>query len=458
MRQPDPIRPCPLPTSPHPLNRRRARPRTAALLLACAGVVTSLPVVAATAPDRSEAVFKGALQYTVQVRTRVSLPFSGDTKGSSFGSGFVVDAERGWIMTNAHVVSRSPSTVEVAFRDGEFVETRKVWVDPHMDLAIVAMPDNKLTRGIKVPELACTWDPPVGHPVGAFGHPWRLQFTGTRGIISGVTARYRTELMQTDAPINQGNSGGPLISLNDGRIVGINTASIRGAQNTNFAVAIKYACRILDLLQAGADPSPPDHGLVFFRDVDNRKELRVARAYQHPGTLALEPGDLILEVIGQAGRIENETQLIHALRGRLDNASLRVRRNGAEVVVNGAKRPAERVVERRGVYASGLLFGPMVLRDAPEIGARGFMVHHVEPGSLGEAQEVGRGDILEAVDGEKVETLEALTARLTAAQTERRRVRLAFKRLVGGDTTFAYLERAFVIRDLRPVSESAGGS
>ena len=239
----------------------------------------------AAAAEHGEQIFRKALNYTVQIRARRPVPFDGDRKGSGLGAGFVVDAARGWIMTNAHVVGRSPSRVEVAFHGQEFAEAAKVYVDPFLDLAIVRVADRDATKGIQAPRLECASLPQVGHPVGAFGHPWRLQFTGTRGIISGVTARYRTELLQTDAPINQGNSGGPLISLENGRIVGINTAGIRGAQNTNFAVASKYACRILELLQKGQDPSPPDLQLVYFRDVDNRKELRVARSYGGDGTL-----------------------------------------------------------------------------------------------------------------------------------------------------------------------------
>jgi len=197
----------------------------------------------AAGADIGEEVFKNALRYTVQVKTTLPIPFDGDRKGSGLGAGFVVDAGRGWIMTNAHVVGRSPSRVEVALHGQDFSEATKVYVDPFLDLAIIRVSERVDTRGIETPRLECDRIPPVGHPVGAFGHPWRLQFTGTRGIISGVTARYRTELLQTDAPINQGNSGGPLISLESGGIVGINTAGIRGAQNTNFAVAIKYACR-----------------------------------------------------------------------------------------------------------------------------------------------------------------------------------------------------------------------
>jgi S1-C subfamily serine protease len=406
-------------------------------------------VPCAAAADLSEDIFKSALRYTVQVKTTLPVPFDGDRKGSTLGAGFVVDAERGWIMTNAHVVGRSPSRVEIALHGEDYVEGAKVYVDPFLDLAIVRTAERVDTRGIAEPKLECEGVPPVGHPVGAFGHPWRLPFTGTRGIISGVTARYRTELLQTDAPINQGNSGGPLISLESGRIVGINTAGIRGAQNTNFAVAIKYACRVLQLLKDGADPSPPDLKLVYFRDIDNRKELKVARSYAGEGALKLLPDDIIRQVVGDGGVIENETQLLHALRGRLANSSLRVVRAGKETVVGGLKAPMRRVLEQRGVYASGVLFGPITIRDALEISAQGLMVHHVEPGSIGESQEIEKSDLLEAVDGVPVLEVDDLYGRLNDARAKRRRVTLTFKKLAGGDTLFSYTQRNLLVGELR---------
>lgn len=403
----------------------------------------------AAAADLSEDIFKSALRYTVQVKTTLPVPFDGDRKGSTLGAGFVVDAERGWIMTNAHVVGRSPSRIEIALHGEDYAEGAKVYVDPFLDLAIVRTAERVDTRGIAEPKLECDGVPPVGHPVGAFGHPWRLPFTGTRGIISGVTSRYKTELLQTDAPINQGNSGGPLISLETGRIVGINTAGIRGAQNTNFAVAIKYACRVLQLLREGADPSPPDLKLVYFRDIDNRKELKVARSYAGEGALKLLPDDVIRQVVGDGGVIENETQLLHALRGRLANSSLKVVRAGKETVVSGMKAPMRRVLEKRGVYASGVLFGPITIRDALEIGAHGLMVHHVEPGSIGEAQEIEKSDLLEAVDGVPVLEVDDLHARLNDARGKRRRVSLSFKKLAGGDTLFSYTQRNLLVGELR---------
>jgi S1-C subfamily serine protease len=410
--------------------------------------------------NANEDIFKTALKYTVQIRATVPVPFDGDRKGSGLGAGFVVDAARGWIMTNAHVVGRSPSRIEVAFHGQEFAEATKIYVDPFLDMAIVRVTDLNATKDVQAPRLECNSIPPVGHAVGAFGHPWRLQFTGTRGIISGVTARYRTELLQTDAPINQGNSGGPLISLENGRIVGINTAGIRGAQNTNFAVAAKYACRILELLQKGQDPSPPDLQLVYFRDIDNRKELKVARSYGGEDTLKLLPGDVIKQVVGVDGPVENETQLLHALRGRLTDSSVKVLRAGQETDISGVKLPMSRVLDIRGVYVSGVLFGPVTIRDGHEFGARGLMVHHVESGSIGESREIEKSDLLEAVDGAPVRSVDELRAMLEEAAQTQRRLTLTFKKLAGGESLFSYTQRILPVSEVRvigpaPVTRSA---
>ena len=425
--------------------------------LACIAALCAI-APRAMAADMSEDVFKGALRYTVQVKATLPVPFDGDRKGSGLGAGFLVDAGRGWIMTNAHVVGRSPSRVEIAFHGQDFSEATKVYVDPFLDVAIIRVSGRVDTRGIAEPRLECDSMPPVGHAVGAFGHPWRLEFTGTRGIISGVTARYRTELLQTDAPINQGNSGGPLISLDSGRIVGINTAGIRGAQNTNFAVAIKYACRILQLLQRSEDPSPPDLKLVYFRDVDNRKELKVARSYAGDGTLKLLPGDIIRQVVGVDGAIENETQLLHALRGRLAGSSLKVLRGGQETVVAGVKLPMHQVLETRGVYASGVLFGPITIRDALEIGARGLMVHHVESGSIGQSQEIEKSDLLEAVNGQPVRDVDELYSLLEESRSNGRRAALTFKKLAGGETLFSYTQRNLLVTELRVIGPQRSAS
>ncbi len=412
--------------------------------------VLALELVSAAAlgADHGEAVFKAALAYTVQVRTAVATPLEGDLKGTQRGAGFVVDAARGWVMTNAHVVSRSPSRVEIAGHDGTFVEASKLYVDPHLDLAIVVIPE-AVRAGVRSAPLECATIPSVGHPVGAFGHPWNLPFTGTRGIVSGVATRAHQELLQTDAPINAGNSGGPLISLDTGRVVGINTAQIRGSQNTNFAVAAKYACRILELLEAGVDPSPPELHVVYYNEQD-ADLLKVARNYGGPEGTPLQPGDVIRGVTGSDADIRSETQLFDLLRGHLDSFDLRVRRSGQEIVVHGSARPQARVVNFEGVLAGGVLFAATPLRDIAEVRVGALMIHHVDSGTDGDAKELRRGDFLEAVDGHSVSTLAELEARLAVAGGT---VTLTLKRYGGGDRVFTYIERRLHVTRIERVAD-----
>lgn len=422
------------------------------IAVAAALLVTS----AAAQAEVDEEVFNTAKRYTVKVRTQVELPFHGDKKGTHIGAGFLVDAARGWVLTNAHVVARSPSRIKVAFLGGEFVPATKLYVDPYVDLAVVEIDEARRPKQAVVADLDCRNAPAIGHTVGAFGHPWDLSFTGTRGIISGVTAKFagQIEMLQTDAPINPGNSGGPLISLKTGRVVGINTASRKASQNTNFAVPMSHACRVLELLRAGQDPSPPHLPVAFLKDVDETNRLVVARTYEPQATLALREGDVIRQVEGVEGEIENKGQLIHRLRGRLDDAVLRVRRGDGEVIVRGPLRAAESMTARRGVYASGVLFAPTPWRDLDEVVSSklALMVHHVDRGSLGDAQRIEAMDLVAAADGAPVATVDELYARLQAAANAGREVRLKLIRIGDiEDSLFSYVERPLAVTGLRTV-------
>jgi S1-C subfamily serine protease len=414
----------------------------------------------AVSAENGEGIFKGAPIYTVQIRTTVNMPFTEDTRSSSMGAGFVVDAERGWVMTNAHVAARSPSHVRVRFQRNEYREAVKVYVDPYLDLAVLAL-DASQREDLEAANLDCGEFPPIGHPIGAFGHPWGLTYTGTRGIISGVTSRMGTEMLQTDAPINGGNSGGPLISLASGEIVGISTARINRDedQNTNFAVPMKYACRVLSLLREGKDPSPPRLLATFFEDLDDEGKLTVAMTYLADGTLALRTGDTIIGANGMAEEIRNEGQLVHALRGRLEAVELAITRSGEPMTVTGRLEPTGRVIDRRGVYAAGILFAPTGLRDAREVNlAQPLMVHSVEEGTLGESLEIDKWDMLVSLDGRPVGSLSDLYAHLEAAGSEGKAVRFVFKRWSRErDRVYDYVERSMEIEDLESVGPTPLG-
>jgi S1-C subfamily serine protease len=401
-----------------------------------------------------EEVFDTAKHYTVKVRTQVELPFYGDRKGTHSGAGFVVDAARGWIMTNAHVSARSPSVVKVSFLGGEYLPVTKLYVDPYLDLAFLEIPADGRPTGLKAAKLDCAGLPAIGHAVGAFGHPWDLSYTGTRGIISGVTSKFSgmLEMLQTDAPINPGNSGGPLISLKSGKVLGVNTASRKSSQNTNFAVPMVQACRILELLRTGKDPSPPDLSAAFYKDLDETNRLVVAHVYPERDALKLRVGDVVRRVNDESTSVENKGQLIHRMRGHLANATLTVNRDDQDIVLRGAINPAESMTARRGVYASGILFAATPWRDFGDLvnNRLTLMVHHVERGSGGDAQRIDQMDMLLAVDGQPVTELNDLYQRFQTAFQDKKTVTLKLLRL--GDleeTIFSYIERPLLVTEPR---------
>lgn len=406
--------------------------------------------------DTTEDIFGRAALYTVQIKTAVPVPFEGEEQGAWSGAGFLVDRQRGWIMTNAHVASRSPSTVEVGFKDRDFVDAHKVYVDPYLDLAIIAMDPSSIPPASVMPELDCGDLPRVGHPVGAFGHPWGLSFTGTRGIVSGVTSLFLQENLQTDAPINEGNSGGPLISLQHGRIVGINSATLaeKNAQNMNFVLPMKYACRVLDLLRTGRNPSPPELPVQFLKEVDERRELRVVNSFLDPEKLPLKPGDTILSVEGSAEKLENETRLIHALRGRLEDFTVVVKRGGDTIRLKGSLAPKPYILERKGVYFSGILFGDFHYRDKKALPIGEITVYSVQKGSIGNLSNIEKEDILDGVDGHVVRSLDDLYGCLGRLRN-REKVTLRLKRFADPtvDSIFEYSEQTIKVEDLRWVSQ-----
>ena len=425
------------------------------LISLCLLVALCLAPIRAFA-ELTEDIFGRAALYTVRIKTAVPVPFEGEEQETWSGAGFLVDRQHGWIMTNAHVASRSPSTIEVGFKDRDFVDAYKAYVDPNLDFAIISIDPSFIPPASVIPELDCGDLPRVGHAVGAFGHPWGLNFTGTRGIISGITSRFLQEDLQTDAPINQGNSGGPLISLQHGKIIGINSATLaeKNAQNVNFVLPMKYACRILDLLRAGRNPSPPELPVQFFKDVDERRELRVVNSFVDPEKLSLKPGDTILSVEGSAEKLENETRLIHALRGRLENFTVVVKRGGEPLRLKGSLDPKPYILERKGVYFSGILFGHFYYRDKKVMPIGEIMVHSVQKGSIGNFSNIEKGDILDGVGGHDVQSLEDLYRGLGRLK-DHEKITLRLKRFADQpvDSVFEYIEQSIKVEDLRWVSQ-----
>ncbi|MFW6094195.1 MAG: Do family serine endopeptidase [Pseudomonadota bacterium] len=156
----------------------------------------------------------------------------------SAGSGVVVDAERGYVITNNHVIHRADE-ITVTLSDGRTLAAELVGVDPQVDLAVLEVPPENLSE-IRFADSAALR---VGDFVVAIGNPFGLNQTVTSGIVSalgrsGLGIEGYEDFIQTDASINPGNSGGALVDL-AGRLVGINTAILApGGGNVGIGFAI----------------------------------------------------------------------------------------------------------------------------------------------------------------------------------------------------------------------------
>jgi S1-C subfamily serine protease len=417
----------------------------------------SLALSQAQAESDAEAAFRAARAWTVRVQVELPVPFVEDEQGSFMAAGFVVDARRGWILTNAHVAGHSPTTLKVAFEDGRLIPAERVYVDPYLDVAVISYMPAQLKRPPPEPTLECDALPPVGHPVGAYGHPWGFRFTGTRGIASAVTSRFGADMLQTDAPINAGNSGGPLISLETGHVVGISAAKIEDekVEGLSFAVPMPFACTLLELLRARKNPSPPVARIDFAIDENDERTLLVANTRLEKTSIDLRPGDQVVAVAGRA--VSTPTQFVDALRGRLDAADLTVRRDGRELRVTGTIPAAARVTERRGLWVDGALFAPVGDFYAGWLKAGdGVMVHHVEDAS--EAASVGLEyfDVIERANRQPVNSLADLEKVVIDARSRKQAIELLLIRLMKeGERLFEYQRRYLSGEDVGWVGAAA---
>jgi serine protease Do len=169
---------------------------------------------------------------------------------ASLGSGFVIDAEKGYIVTNNHVI-RDADEVRVTFQDDTTVEAKIIGKDEKLDLAVLKVDTKKKVVDVHFGDSDALR---VGDWVLAIGNPFGLGGTVTAGIISAqqrdINAGPYDDFIQTDASINRGNSGGPMFDL-DGNVIGINTAIFSpsgGSVGIGFAIPSNLAKPVIDQL------------------------------------------------------------------------------------------------------------------------------------------------------------------------------------------------------------------
>ncbi len=257
----------------------------------------------------------------------------GAARGS--GSGFVLSPD-GYVLTNSHVASRAEA-VTAHWSDGREVGADLIGHDPDTDLALLRLRAN----GLAAVTLGNSDALRRGQLVVAIGAPLGLQATVTAGIVSATRRTLRSingaeieDVIQTDASLNPGNSGGPLVDSR-GRVVGVNTAIIAGAQGICFAVPINTALWVIPLLMRDGRVRRGHLGLTgatidlprrlqrqLNRDVATAVRIAELRADGPASMAGLRVGDIVLGLDG------NAIATVDALRRHLTRESI-----GREMVV-----------------------------------------------------------------------------------------------------------------------------
>ena len=285
---------------------------------------------------------------------QVARPAEGEAPRRGSGSGFVFTPD-GFILTNSHVVHGARS-IQVSFADGAGFDADLVGDDPDTDVAVIRIGGHQLStaalgssRGLRVGQLAI-----------AIGNPYGFQHTVTTGVVSALgrslratTGRLIDDVIQTDAALNPGNSGGPLVN-SQGEVIGVNTAIIPFAQGICFATAIDTAKWVVEQLLrfgrvrrgyigVGGATTPLSRRAVRFHGLAAGAGVRVESI--EPGGAAqqagIEPGDVIIGYDGEnVAGVDELHRLLSAERiGKTTKVTLLRRTQKLDLPIWAAEMP-----------------------------------------------------------------------------------------------------------------------
>jgi len=338
-------------------------------------------------------------------------PRERETPRRGAGSGFIIDAD-GSILTNNHVVDRA-ERITVKLADGRTVRARLIGADPDTDIALIKIDGQS---GLPVAPLGDSSTLRMGEWVCAIGNPLGYEHTVTVGVVSFLGRKLfdmsLDDYIQTDAAINFGNSGGPLINSR-GEVIGINAAISSRASSIGFAVPINGASSALPQLRARGRVSRGYMG-VGLRDVDADLERSLKLSVDHGALVqditagspadraGLRPYDVITSLDDRV--ITNDDQLIREISARAPGtaARLRLMRDGHDqtLTVKLAERPARERQDRADPSSPA----PDRSRVDPENAPLGLTVRDLDP------QTADRLDVPNDVRGVLITRVEGMSS------------------------------------------------
>ncbi|MGY6708944.1 MAG: DegQ family serine endoprotease [Rhizobiaceae bacterium] len=393
----------------------------------------------------------------------------------SLGSGFVLDAEQGIVITNNHVIADADA-IEVNFSDGSSLAAELVGADPQTDLAVLRVDPE--ARPLSDVDFGDSDAIRIGDWVMAIGNPFGLGGSVTVGIVSARGRDIRSgpydDFIQTDAAINRGNSGGPLFDMH-GRVIGINTAIISptgGSIGIGFAIPSALAMSVIDQLVEFGETRRGWLGVRIQPVTDDIAEslgMETARGALVAGIVQggpadnglIQPGDVIISFNGRAIRQMRDLPRIVAESPVGQTVDVVLVRGGEEETVEitlGRLEDAENVAmgipgddqdtesEPEATETASVLGMTIAelsddLRSSFDIAAdvRGVVITEVEEGSVAEQRGIEPGEVITEIAQEAVSTPEDVTQRIAALRNQGRRNALLMLSGGNGELRFVTL-------------------
>lgn len=272
---------------------------------------------------------------------------SDSRKVQSLGSGFVIDAEKGFIVTNNHVIADADE-IEVNFVDGSKLKAELVGKDTKTDLAVLKVDPTK--HKLKSVQFGNSDGARIGDWVLAIGNPFGLGGTVTAGIISArkrdIQSGPYDDFIQTDAAINRGNSGGPLFDM-DGKVIGINTAIYSpsgGSIGIGFAIPAEMAVGVIDQLKEfgevrrgwlGVRIQPVTDDIADSLGLKDAKGALIAGLIENSGVdnKQIKAGDVVIRYDGKPVERARDLPRLVAESAVGDEIEIVVVRDGSEQTV-----------------------------------------------------------------------------------------------------------------------------